>query len=61
MAIKHYEKATTINPSFSQPYNQLGYAYRFIEKFNDAENAFKKYIELIPGDPNPYDRTPNCS
>ena len=30
-AIKHYEKATGINPSFSQPYNQLGYAYRFIE------------------------------
>ena len=48
-------KATSINPSFSQPYNQLGYAYRFLEKFDDAEKAFKKYTELIPGDPNPYD------
>ena len=48
-------KATTINPSFSQPYNQLGYAYRFLEKFGDAETAFKKYVELIPSDPNPHD------
>jgi tetratricopeptide (TPR) repeat protein len=54
-AIAQYTRATAINPSFSQPYNQLGYAYRFIEKFGDAETAFKKYIELIPGDPNPYD------
>ena len=54
-AIKHFVKATTINPSFSQPYNQLGYAYRFLEKFGEAETAFKKYVELIPGDPNPYD------
>lgn len=54
-AIKRYEKATSINPSFSQPYNQLGYAYRFIDRFDDAEKAFKKYTQLIPGDPNPYD------
>jgi tetratricopeptide (TPR) repeat protein len=54
-AIKHFVRATTINPSFSQPYNQLGYAYRFIDKLTDAETAFKKYIELIPNDPNPHD------
>ena len=48
-------KATTINPSFSQPYNQLGYAYRFLEKYDEAEQTFKKYTELIPDDPNPYD------
>ena len=52
-AIKHYVQATAINPSFSPPYNQLGYAYRFLEKFPDAEKAFKKYTELIPDDPNP--------
>src|SRR5262249_15879209 len=39
-------------------YNQLGYAYRFMEKYADAEQAFKKYIELIPKDPNPYDSYP---
>jgi tetratricopeptide (TPR) repeat protein len=54
-AITNFTKATGINPSFSQPYNQLGYAYRFLEKFDDAEKAFKKYTQLIPGDPNPYD------
>ena len=55
LAIKHFARATAIDPSFSQPYNQLGYAYRFIEKFEEAEKAFKKYTQLIPGDPNPYD------
>src|SRR5262245_40541543 len=44
-AIAAYEKAIAINPGFSQPYNQMGYAYRFIGKNDDAERAFKKYIE----------------
>ena len=54
-AVKHYVTANTINASFSPPYNQLGYAYRFLEKFDDAEKAFKKYTQLIPSDPNPHD------
>ena len=54
-AIAQYEKANTINPDYSQPYNQLGYAHRFLENYEAAEKAFKKYIELIPDDPNPYD------
>ena len=54
-AIKEFVKATTINPSFSQPYNQLGYAYRFLDKLDQAEAAFKKYVQLIPDDPNPHD------
>ena len=54
-AVTHFVKATAINPSFSQPYNQLGYAYRFLEKYDEAERTFKKYTELIPDDPNPYD------
>ena len=54
-AIEHFVKATKINAAFSQPYNQMGYAYRFIEKYGEAEAAFKKYVELIPDDPNPYD------
>src|SRR5262249_1370431 len=44
-----------INPSFTSPYNLLGYAQRTVENYREAEAAFKKYIELIPGDPNPYD------
>ena len=54
-AVKEFVKATTVNPSFSQPYNQLGYAYRFLDKLDDAEVAFKKYVQLIPDDPNPHD------
>lgn len=54
-AIEQYTKAIKINPDFSQPYNQLGYADRFLENYSEAEKAFKKYIELIPDDPNPYD------
>jgi tetratricopeptide (TPR) repeat protein len=54
-AVAAYEKAIAIDPAFSQPYNQLGYAYRFLGRLDDAERTFKKYIELIPDDPNPYD------
>jgi adenylate cyclase len=54
-AIDEYHKATAINPEFSQPYNQLGYALRFLEKYDEAEQAFKNYVKLIPGEPNPYD------
>jgi len=54
-AVEHYVKDNAINPTFSPAYNQLGYAYRFLEKYAGAEQSFKKYIDLIPGDPNPYD------
>jgi tetratricopeptide (TPR) repeat protein len=54
-AVACYHKAAAINPSFSQIYNQLGYAERFLGDYGAAETAFKKYIELIPNDPNPYD------
>lgn len=54
-AVKEFVRATAITPSFSQPYNQLGYAYRFLDKLDDAEVAFKKYVQLIPDDPNPHD------
>src|SRR5215216_2935518 len=54
-AIAHYKKATELAPDYSTAFNILGYAYRQNEAYGDAENAFKKYIELIPNDPNPYD------
>ena len=54
-AVAAYEKATALDASFSQPYNQMGYAYRFLGRYDKAEQAFTKYIQLIPGDPNPYD------
>lgn len=54
-AVKYLKHATEIDPSFAPAYNQLGYAYRFLERFDEAEQTFKKYAELIPNDPNPYD------
>src|SRR5215468_5660617 len=42
-SVAEYQKAVAINPNFSQPYNQMGYAYRFMDKFTESEAAFKKY------------------
>jgi tetratricopeptide (TPR) repeat protein len=55
LAIEEYRKATEIAPSFSPPYNQLGYSRRYLGDYSGAEKAFKQYIKLIPDDPNPYD------
>ena len=54
-AIEYYKKATELAPTFSSAFNLLGYAYRQNVDYANAEAAFKKYIELIPNDPNPYD------
>jgi tetratricopeptide (TPR) repeat protein len=54
-AIDQYNKAIEIAPEYSPVYNILGYAYRQTDNTDEAEKAFKKYTELIPNDPNPYD------
>jgi tetratricopeptide (TPR) repeat protein len=54
-AIEHFKKANELAPDYSAPYNQMGYAYRQIGDYDNAEKAFQKYIQLIPNDPNPYD------
>jgi tetratricopeptide (TPR) repeat protein len=54
-AIECLDRAITINPDFPPPYNWLGYARRFVGDYPGAEKAFKRYIELIPDEPNPYD------
>ncbi|MCX6835077.1 MAG: tetratricopeptide repeat protein [candidate division Zixibacteria bacterium] len=54
-AINEYLIAVRLEPSYSQPYNGLGYCYRFVGDLTTAENYFLKYLELLPDDPNPYD------
>ena len=54
-AIEHLKKSQELAPDYSLAANMLGYSYRQIGDYTDAEQAFKKYIELIPNDPNPYD------
>lgn len=54
-AISQFQRASRINPDFAPAFNQLGYAYRFAENYEQAETAFHRYIELLPEQPNPYD------
>jgi len=51
-AVPELTKAIEIDPSYPLPYNQLGYAYRYLENYSKAEESFKKYIELLPNEPN---------
>lgn len=52
---QHLGRATELAPSYSPPYNQLGYALRFQGRYAEAEAAFQKYVSLLPDDPNPLD------
>ena len=54
-AIRAYEPALKLDASYSPPYNQLGYAYRFLGQMDKAEATFKKYTQVLPDDPNPFD------
>lgn len=56
-AIVHFRRAIEIAPDFPPAHNLLGYAYRDLGPpyYADAEAAFKRYIALVPGEPNPYD------
>jgi len=54
-ALAHYKKSAELAPNYSQVYNLMGYCLRQKGDYTDSEQAFKKYIALIPNDPNPYD------
>ena len=54
-AVEHLKRSIEIAPDYSLAYNLIGYAYRQREEYGKAEDALRKYIDLIPNDPNPYD------
>ena len=54
-AIKEYQKISAIDPSYAMAYNMMAYGYMNAGKTDEAEKAIKKYIELRPDEPNPYD------
>jgi len=54
-AISSYRTAIDVNPKFASPYNMLGYGLRQVGDYAAAEEAFQRYTELIPDQPNPYD------
>lgn len=55
LAADHLECAIELDPKFSPAYNLLGYSRRFLHDYGGAERAFRRYIELIGDEPNPYD------
>jgi tetratricopeptide (TPR) repeat protein len=54
-SLKHLRKSIEIDENFAPSYNMIGYAESSLENFDSAEKAFRKYIELMPEHPNPYD------
>jgi len=50
-AVEHLKRAIDIAPEFAPAYNQLGYAYRSLQQYDESETTFKKYTELLPTDP----------
>ncbi len=47
-AIKYYELAANIKPTWSKPYSRLGYAYLNKGDYTKALENFKKFLELDP-------------
>ncbi len=54
-AIEEFLKAIEIDRNYAPAYNNLGYAYRRLGEYEKAVAAFKKYLRLLPEEPNPYD------
>ncbi len=53
--VETIKKAITIAVNQAPFYNQLGYAYLILKQEEKAEEAFDRYIELDPDNPNVYD------
>jgi serine/threonine protein kinase/tetratricopeptide (TPR) repeat protein len=54
-AVREFEKAVALDPTFGPAFNLLGYAHGRAGDFVRAEAALERYIALYPGDPNPVD------
>jgi tetratricopeptide (TPR) repeat protein len=54
-ALKHYQKAIELDDKFAPVYNLIGYIQTDLGNYREAEEVFKKYIELVPDNPNSYD------
>ena len=54
-AVESMERAIEACPDYPAAYNQLGYVLMDLERFDEAESAFDRYISLAPAIANPYD------
>jgi tetratricopeptide (TPR) repeat protein len=50
-----YRKAIALDPDFAPAYNLLGYVDLYTGDLTEAEHMFRKYVDLIPNEPNPHD------
>jgi tetratricopeptide (TPR) repeat protein len=54
-AIVEYKKSIALDSSYHYAYNSLGFLYANLGRYDEAEQALKKYTELLPNEPNPHD------
>jgi len=47
-ALAWYQKATTLDPHFAQPYNDIGVIYETQGRINEAFEMYKKVLEIDP-------------
>ncbi len=50
-ALEHYERAAALDPSYPDPYRQLGFLYYQQKETAKARAAFEKYLALKPDAP----------
>jgi predicted Zn-dependent protease len=53
-AIEHFSRATKLDVALAQPYLGLGMALNAANKFAEAIESLKKYVQLEPADPAGY-------
>jgi tetratricopeptide (TPR) repeat protein len=53
--IDEYRKVLEIDSDYAPALNSLGYAARAAARYDVAEDAFRRYIDVLPSEPNPYD------
>jgi tetratricopeptide (TPR) repeat protein len=53
-ALVHFKKATELDDKYAPAYNRIGQSQSLLGNYKEAEEAFMKYIKLIPNNADPY-------
>jgi len=60
-AVMYLRRLVTVNPGCAEAYNQLAYAYQYLNDFDNAIWAINQYITLAPMTPIPMTPAAICS